>query len=522
MLMDKAQIEKHFSGNYEPFYAHYLGQFKSSRDDEHKALCPFHDDKDPSLSINFKTGLFHCFGCGASGSIYDFYAMKNGLDTRKDLNAIINAIADQFEIHNIDKQKEKPTVTARYDYRDESGQFVYQIERIEPGKDGKKKDFLYRRPDGNGGWRYNANGVKRIPYHLTEVLKDDEIIIVEGEKDADNLAALGFTTSTNPFGAGKWPEHFGPYFTEKHVVLIPDNDDSGRLHMDDVAANLKGYASSIKYLELPGLPEKGDVSDFIAQSGHKEEIAERLTIMIESAIPYELPKNDSLIPDTLEVEPCLNDTVIPECDPLTFPDIISGIAGDFAKVYSSYMEPPPHFFFMTYLACLGNITAGRLVLKTELSTEPRLYLLILGESADDRKSTAINKTIAFFREAMPEFPVCFGIGSAEGLQKMLEEENRLLLCFDEFRAFTSKCKIDGSVLMPCVTTLFESRNYESHTVKKSVKINDASLSIIAASTIDTYEQIFDEHFLSIGFPNRVFCALAKVSVGSRFQKEYQT
>jgi hypothetical protein len=221
----------------------------------------------------------------------------------------------------------------------------------------------------------------------------------------------------------------------------------------------------------------------------------------------EVSEPDTKMRDT--AEPCLKDTAIPEHDPLNFPNIMAGAAGDFARVYSASMEPPPHFFFMAYLACLGNIAAGRLALRSELSTEPRLYLLILGESADDRKSTAISKTVSFFREAVMDFPVCFGIGSAEGLQKKLEEGTRLLLCFDEFRAFTSKCKIDGSVLMPCVTTLFESRHYESHTAKKSVKINNSSLSIIAASTIDTYEQIFDEHFLSIGFPNRVFLCPGK-------------
>lgn len=200
----------------------------------------------------------------------------------------------------------------------------------------------------------------------------------------------------------------------------------------------------------------------------------------------------------------------------TFPDIMAGAAGEFAKVYSSHLEPPAHFFYMSYLACLGNAAAGKLSIKSELRTESRLYLLILGESADDRKSTAISKTVSFFREAIGNFTnnpdgfkVCHGVGSAEGLQKILEEHGNLLLCFDEFRAFTSKCKIESSVLLPCVTTLFESGHYESNTAKKSINIDNASLSMIGASTIDTYEQIFDENFLAIGFPNRIFLCPGK-------------
>jgi hypothetical protein len=46
--------------------------------------------------------------------------------------------------------------------------------------------------------------------------------------------------------------------------LIPDNDDTGRAHMDKVAASLRGIADSIRILRLPGLPSAGDVSDWLA------------------------------------------------------------------------------------------------------------------------------------------------------------------------------------------------------------------------------------------------------------------
>ena len=55
-----------------------------------------------------------------------------------------------------------------------------------------------------------------------------------------------------------------------------------------------------------------------------------------------------------------------------------------------------------------------------------------------------------------------------------------------------------------MTTLFESNHYESRTKKKPLKIDDARLSLIAACTLDTYETIFDQQFLAIGFPNRLF------------------
>lgn len=188
-----------------------------------------------------------------------------------------------------------------------------------------------------------------------------------------------------------------------------------------------------------------------------------------------------------------------------FPDIMKGLAGDFARLYSSHLESPVHFFFIAFLVCLGSVLAGKLTLASEIAPQPRLYAVLLGESADDRKSTAISKTTDFFWEALTGgFQACYGVGSAEGLQKRLEESKSLLLCFDEFKQFVSKCRIDASVLLPCVNTLFESNRYESRTKKTDIKLEDAYLSILAASTVQTYENTWTSQFTDIGFNNRLF------------------
>jgi hypothetical protein len=189
---------------------------------------------------------------------------------------------------------------------------------------------------------------------------------------------------------------------------------------------------------------------------------------------------------------------------LSFPKIMGGIAGAFAQIYAASLEVPEHFLYISFLTCLGNVIAERVTLNTEISPQPRLYVLLLGESADDRKSTALNKTISFFKEALSDFNVCWGIGSAEGLQKRIEDSTRLLLCFDEFRQFVSKCKIDGSVLLPCVNTLFESNRYESRTKTYDISLDCAYLSLLAASTLQTYERTWDSSFTDIGFNNRLF------------------
>ena len=183
-------------------------------------------------------------------------------------------------------------------------------------------------------------------------------------------------------------------------------------------------------------------------------------------------------------------------------DIMTGAAGDFARVFSSYLEPPIHFFYVCFLACLGSFLP--VTLASELLTQPRLFILLLGQSADDRKSTAISKTVDFFQDALTEFRVCFGVGSAEGLQKKLKESPWLLLCLDEFKQFVSKCKIDASVLLPLVNTLFEQNRYEAQTKKYSISLEDVHLSVLAASTTQTHESTWDPSFTDIGFTNRLF------------------
>ena len=193
-----------------------------------------------------------------------------------------------------------------------------------------------------------------------------------------------------------------------------------------------------------------------------------------------------------------------DLDPLSFPPIMGGVAGEFADLYASVLETPRHFLFISFLTCLGSVLSNVLSLASELHTQARLYVLLLGESADDRKSTAINKAVDFFSEALTDFRVCWGVGSAEGLQKRMEDGGCLLLCLDEFKSFVSKCKIESSVLLPCVNTLFESNRYESHTKTTAIKLENAFLSLLAASTVQVYERTWDASFTDIGFNNRLF------------------
>ena len=47
---------------------------------EHAGLCPFHNEKTPSFTLNEDKGFYHCFGCGKHGSVFDFVMETEGLN----------------------------------------------------------------------------------------------------------------------------------------------------------------------------------------------------------------------------------------------------------------------------------------------------------------------------------------------------------------------------------------------------------------------------------------------------------
>lgn len=164
------------------------------------------------------------------------------------------------------------TEIAAYNYTNEHGELLFQVVRYQP------KAFRQRRPDGSGGWRWNLKGVRRVLYRLPQVIeaatKDQAIFICEGEKAVDALLKIGVTATCSPGGAGKWRGDYARVLEGAQVVVLPDNDEAGKKHAHQVATSLRGYAASVKVLELPGLPEKGDPHDWCAAGGTAEALWE--------------------------------------------------------------------------------------------------------------------------------------------------------------------------------------------------------------------------------------------------------
>jgi len=286
---EKRAILEYFHGNFRPFFSHYITN--PPKEDKRPVLCPFHDDHSPSLSLNYKTGQFYCHACKAKGDVLTFYALIHNLDVKRDFPTILKGISSDFNIPCNNSKKKR--IVKVYNYTDEKDKLLFQVVRFKP------KGFSQRRPDEKGEWIYSLDGAERVLYCLPELIKGpDPVFITEGEKDADNLVSLGFTATTNSGGAGKWRGEYNPYFQDRDVIILPHNDPPGKDHSQKVANSLVDKAKSVKVLELPDLPQKGDLSDWLDNGGDKEALLE---------LVQQTPQWGAVEPKTTRTEPNLQE-----------------------------------------------------------------------------------------------------------------------------------------------------------------------------------------------------------------------
>jgi hypothetical protein len=232
--------------------------------------CPGHPDDTASLSVTEgRDGkiLLHCHANCETASI---------------VSAMGLTMTDLFPPRDRDGLGEPIAV---YDYRDEHGELVSQALRF-PAKEDGKKTFLQRRPSPGGGWIWKMEGARRLCYHLDKLQGKTAVMIVEGEKDADRLWGLGLPATTNAAGAGKWKNEHTQQLVAAgitRVVVIEDNDPPGAAHGMQVSRDCADAGLFVRRIQLPGLPEHGDVSDWL-DAGHTKD---DLLGVIKSAPPFQ-------------------------------------------------------------------------------------------------------------------------------------------------------------------------------------------------------------------------------------------
>jgi 5S rRNA maturation endonuclease (ribonuclease M5) len=221
--------------------------------------CPFHDDRTASLSLNFRKGVWNCFaGCG-KGGLVAFEEKIKGI-THPEANERVR------EALNLNAGHSRETPEAIYTYRDAASKEVFQKLRY-PGK-----KFVIRRKTETGYENGLGNMEEKPLYGMENLVRSNVVFVVEGERDCDTLTELlktkpsashAYAATCNFDGAGKWRDAYSKYFSGKMVFILADNDEPGRKHAAMVAESVASYAYQVRIVELKGLADKGDVSDYL-------------------------------------------------------------------------------------------------------------------------------------------------------------------------------------------------------------------------------------------------------------------
>jgi hypothetical protein len=359
------------------------------------ARCPAHDDRRASLSISTGddgTVLMRCHaGCSVT-AICDAVGIE--------LRDLFNGTSNKTQTNG-----QRKRIVARYDYTDEQGKLLYQAVRYEP------KDFRQRKPDGNGGWAWKLDDVRRVPYRLPELLAADPdqwVFVVEGEKDVENLWRLGLVATTNAGGAGKWRGEYSKSLRARKVCILPDNDKPGRDHAQHVLKSLRGIARETRIVKLPDLPDKGDVSDWLAGGGTAEKLMAQL---------YNAP-----VAQTENSTPTLS----PQFEPFpvnALPDVVRRFVTTAAKAIGC----DPSFVAVPMLsglaAAIGN--TRRIELRRGWWSEPAVvWTAIVGDSGT-LKSPALDTALRAIREREAEAVRVHAEAMLAHQQEALEYEREL-------------------------------------------------------------------------------------------------
>jgi hypothetical protein len=266
--------------------------------------------------------------------------------------------------------------------------------------------------------------------------------------------------------------------------------------------------------------------DAVARTGGK--LAARESVVgipsLQQAMPREVVSRAlDWLGDSVPVAADEDERAEPDTSMPTFPSqVLRGLAGDFANAYAKGREVPASFLFFSFMSFLGALTSGRVTMPGY--PDPRLYCALLGASGRTKKSTALELAYAFWSAAWPavrdgaggEPPlVLHGLGSGEGVAREVEARHgKMLVLLDELRLLTDKARQEGSTLLSLFSRLFEGHDWSNTTVGKNSKpivLADAHLSLLGASTLGTFAIMWSEHFLALGFMNRLFFVVDDVT-----------
>lgn len=292
----------HSGGGFSPsevaaYYAARVSEL-AQRGAEWRSPCPIHGGHGDNFTVNAETGCWYCHSqCGRGGSIYDLEMLLSNTEFAAAANEVHRIIGRpalrpverepearwglpgwshsylRERIEKVERENRwKHVVT--YPYLRADGSLAYVKARFVD----KQNDKTFRQwaVTSSCGWmNRNKAGTPPMLYRLNTLTAANEVFLVNGEKAADRGAAdLGIVTTCTPDGEAKWSGDYTQALLGKHVRIVVDNDTKGATHGKVVSTALAPHVAEVKVIQLPGLPPKGDLWDWIEAGGTRDQLKE--------------------------------------------------------------------------------------------------------------------------------------------------------------------------------------------------------------------------------------------------------
>lgn len=439
---------------------------------------PGHKDSTPSLLVNLNSGQCTCRRCNVSMSLAE-YGEATGKTPYPTTSRGVS-----------------PDNRSRWVYQDQSGQPVLRVTRYE--RVGKKA-FFQEIPDGRGGWAKGGLGAKKRPLYNAPALAaaplGSLVFIVEGEKAAEWLIQRGILATTAPEGAGKF-HNVDPEYLDLLVslgpIVLPDNDDPGVQHAIQAAEVLdRACGVTAKILELPGLPPKGDIVDWLVAPRTNRHLLD-LVPKACSLASFRGSGQEVQIELLGDPGPCewpaglLVDSEEPEAEALEEepkeatwpapmePEALHGIIGEITRTVEPHTESDPAAILVQALVMAGHLIGRGPFFPVERTKHGcNENVVIVGNSSKARKGTSWSNVREIGKAALGAGPkglqIINGLGSGEALVSAVQDRpeddgaatgevsdrKRLLIMEQEYAHVLKVGAREGSTLSPTLRAAWD-------------------------------------------------------------------
>lgn len=319
--MQAAEVDLDRLVDYKTEYCSAIRHHKITGDNL-TGLCPFHDDRNNSFSVDLKTGMWKCHAEDRGGNFVTFYAELNGMDTKDAYKAILEKYGALSEPEP--KKKEKPAGTLA-DYSVSQYAFEKRLPEewlkescclaTKKDRDGiqyiyipyfreDKSEATYRKRYANKQfrWKYGA-GKDLLPYgswRLDEIRKAGYTALVEGESDSQSMWYMGISTLGIP-GASMMRSEWAAMLQDLKIYIHVEPDKGGETFLRKVTTALREgmFLGEVYKWSCRTLGCK-DPSEVYIKYG-KEDAAEKILKAIQNAEKVDL--DEESVPEAVQGAP---------------------------------------------------------------------------------------------------------------------------------------------------------------------------------------------------------------------------